>query len=56
MKIELMHPGERNKPCYFCGKVPSKYEVKLFDERGRLITTCVCNMCALIHNERVFDI
>lgn len=53
MKAILMDPDKRIQDCYFCGKRPVKYEVKVFDERGRIKTVRSCNLCVLIHHDEI---
>lgn len=56
MKIILLESDKRDRPCHYCGKSPSKYEVRIIGENTWYKTVCVCNMCALIHGERFIDI
>lgn len=54
--FKLLDFPKRDEKCYFCGKGPVKYEIKTLDYRGRRITTYGCNICVLIHSERLLDI
>lgn len=54
--IELIDFDKRTQDCYFCGKHPVKYEVKVFDEMGRIKTVCSCNLCVLIRNTEILHI
>lgn len=59
MNLKLIPVQERlNKRCYFCGTNKSvKYEAEITSPISRAhnkrISICVCNVCALIHNNEL---